>query len=165
MGCTRSLPCPCALGHKERRRRAIYDQFIRVGDVCTSEVGGSVRRWFLRRLRPIRVSGTGPDWLRDDLFFILAEPPGPGVGGPPVPSNWQRIDDVVPVISLATIANDGTAYDAGWAIDDCRWRPVPSAFGALSNVELRGQVAARDTDGYILRLAYQATVIGLKTAA
>jgi hypothetical protein len=86
------------------------------------------------------------------------------VGGPPVPSNWQRIDDVVPVIALATIANDGTAFDAGWALGDCRWS-VPSAFAALSNVELRGQVAARDTDGYILRLAYQATVIGLKTAA
>jgi hypothetical protein len=109
--------------------------------------------------------GIGPDWLRDDLSFILREPPGPGVGGPPVPSNWQRVDDVVPVIALATIANDGTAFDAGWAIDDCRWRTVPSAFGALRNVELTGQVAARDTDGYILRLAYQATVIGVKTAA
>jgi hypothetical protein len=106
--------------------------------------------------------GTGPGWLRDDLFFILPQPQFPP-GPPPVPSNWQRVDGVVPVISLATIANDGTANDAGWAIDDCRWRAVPSAFGALFNVELRGQVAARDTDGYILRLAYYATIIGRKS--
>ena len=105
--------------------------------------------------------GVGPDWLRDDLFFILNQPQVPP-GPPPVPSNWQRVDGVVPVISLATIANDGGANDAGWAIDDCRWRVVPSAFGGLSNIELRGQVAARDTDGYILRLAYYATVIGVK---
>jgi hypothetical protein len=106
--------------------------------------------------------GIGADWLRDDISFILHQPQFPPAP-PPIRSNWQRIDSVVPVISLATIANDGGARDAGWAIDDCRWSAVPSAQGALFDVELRGQVAARDTDGYILRLAYQATVIGLKS--
>jgi hypothetical protein len=105
--------------------------------------------------------GTGPDWRRDDLDFILHQPPLPP-GPPPSPSNWRRVDDVVPVIALATIANDGAANDAGWAIDDCRWTTVPSAAGGFSNVQLKGQVAARDTDGYILRLAYHATVIGSK---
>jgi hypothetical protein len=114
--------------------------------------------------------GVGPDWTRDDLSFILPQPaalpppggpafpPGPGT----TPSNWQRVDAVVPVIALATIANDGTAFDAGWAIDDCRWTTGPAGPAGMSNIILTGQVAARDTDGYILRLAYHATVIGRK---
>jgi hypothetical protein len=105
--------------------------------------------------------GVGSDWIRDDLSFILLEEPFPS-GPPPFPSNWFRVDRVVPVISLATIANDGGAQNAGWAIDDCRWTTVPTAPGAFRNVRLTGQVAARDVDGYILRLAYHVTVIGRK---
>ena len=56
---------------------------------------------------------------------------------------WRRLDDVVPIISLASIANKGHAIDAGWAVDWCTW-------GELHHrIYLKFGLAIRDVDGYL----------------
>ncbi|MBW2738342.1 MAG: hypothetical protein JRE64_05710 [Deltaproteobacteria bacterium] len=67
---------------------------------------------------------------------------------------WRRLDDVAPIVSLAAIGNDHRAIDAGWAVDWCNWynyRQVYLKFG----------LAIRDSDGWLYRVAYQITAVGI----
>ena len=86
--------------------------------------------------------GSGGAWLRDDGYVAVG----------PV---WSRLDGVVPVVTPTAIANDGEAINAGWAVDNCRW----STFGG--RILLMFQMAVRDSDGYLIRVAYQVTAMGL----
>jgi hypothetical protein len=65
------------------------------------------------------------------------------------------MEQVAAVVVPSAIRTGGRADDAGWAIDYCR--PALSEDGLLS---LICQIAVRDRDAIIYRLAYQATVIG-----
>jgi len=51
----------------------------------------------------LNFKGSGGSWRRVT---------GEMVRGP----KWKRLDDVVPIISLAAIANQGHAIEAGWAL-------------------------------------------------
>lgn len=86
--------------------------------------------------------GSGGTWKRDQAFHLV---------GP----YWKRVDNVAPMAALASIYNDQTAVNAGWATDNCNW--------ALWNnrILLIVSLAVSDIDGYVLRFAYQATAIGL----
>ena len=86
--------------------------------------------------------GSGSAWRLDDIFITF---------GP----TWRRLDGVVPSVALASVANDNTAVDAGWAVDNCRW----STFG--SRILLQSRVGVRDSDGHLYRVVYQATAMGL----
>jgi len=86
------------------------------------------------------------EWRRDEVFVVPPAPRAPA---------WATLDEVAAVVVPSAIYNRGRAVDAGWAIDSCR--PALREDGLLS---LICQIAVRDTDGYIFRLAYQATVIG-----
>jgi hypothetical protein len=86
-------------------------------------------------------TGTGQTWHADQLTITIG----------PV---WQHIDNVAPVAALASISNDQTAVDAGWATDYCTWNNVNG------KIELAVGLAVRDIDGHVLRVAYQATAIG-----
>jgi hypothetical protein len=86
--------------------------------------------------------GTGGTWRRDDIYIVIG----------PI---WRRLDGVVPVVSLASISNQHTAVDAGWAVDNCRWTTLGG------RILLQSRVAISDSDGHLLRLTYQATAMGL----
>ena len=68
---------------------------------------------------------------------------------------WRRLDAVVPIISLASISNDGNAINAGWAVNWCNWTEV------LHRIYLKFGLAVRDSDGYLLRVAYHITAVGI----
>jgi hypothetical protein len=85
--------------------------------------------------------GTGGSWKRDDIYIRV---------GP----RWSRLDDCAAVVSLASISNRNVANDAGWAVDNCRW----TTYGG--RLLLQCQLAVRDSDGYIHRVAYHATALG-----
>lgn len=57
--------------------------------------------------------------------------------------------------SLASIYNDEVSHDAGWAVDR-----VDADFDDESNrVILEADLAVRDTDGFVLRMAYHANIL------
>jgi len=80
-------------------------------------------------------------WRREDLYMKM---------GP----KWTNLQDVAPVVSLASISNVSTAVDAGWAVDNCRWGTING------HIHLQCRLAVRDVDGYIHRVAYHITAIG-----
>jgi hypothetical protein len=99
----------------------------------------------------LTVQGKGSSWFREKISFDV-----------PIPelraSNALRLVHWAPFVPLNSIANDHTAENAGWAVDN---------FG-LSNAgeDQRGStsvfanLAVRDSDGFILRLGYVVNLLG-----
>ena len=95
-------------------------------------------------------TGQGSDWLRDALELLV---------GPRFP-NGTRVEQLSATGALASIANDGTAVNAGWAVDE-----VDAAFDTTnSRIKLIARLAVRDVDGYVQRLSYKANAIVLLPA-
>jgi hypothetical protein len=68
---------------------------------------------------------------------------------------WRRLDDVAPIVSLASIGNKDHAVNAGWAVDWCNW------YRLNNRIYLRFKLCVRDSDGYLYRVAYQITAVGI----
>jgi hypothetical protein len=68
---------------------------------------------------------------------------------------WRRLDDVAPIVSLASISNKYHAVNAGRAVDWCTW-----SYRA-GRIYLRCKLCVRDVDGYLHRVAYQITAVGI----
>jgi|tagenome__1003787_1003787.scaffolds.fasta_scaffold19640589_1 hypothetical protein len=67
---------------------------------------------------------------------------------------WEKVDSVAPIISLATVYDDGPVSHPGWGIDDTRWSVLNG------QVRLDGQIAAIGSGALLIRLACYATIIG-----
>lgn len=89
--------------------------------------------------------GTGPKVLRDEISFNI---PGKSfLDG--------QVRKVVVTAGLSSIFNDGPANNAGWAIDS-----VEAGYEKKSNqIKVSAKLAVRDSDGYLLRFGFQATVL------
>jgi len=95
--------------------------------------------------------GQGGDWFRERVQFAV-----------PVPSlakgSQLKLIYWAPFVTLSSISNDRTATNAGWAVD---------GFGIASPKNLIGEtvgvycdLAVRDIDGFVVRLAYNVHLIG-----
>jgi hypothetical protein len=62
-----------------------------------------------------------------------------------------------PFVVLSSISNDNTATNAGWAVDSFRLLGTQQP---RTVVDVEADIAIRDADGWILRLAYCVTVLG-----
>jgi hypothetical protein len=80
-------------------------------------------------------------WDVDDLYI-------------PVGSRWHSIDDVTVVVSLAELRNDHGANWAGWSARHVRWAKWNDQLLIMADIGIR------DSDGYLQRVAYQATAVG-----
>lgn len=94
--------------------------------------------------------GQGADWRRLTLKAAIDIPAIPD-GKDFKALHWA------PGVSLAAISNDGTAKNAGYAIDSY-WLETPWQPGqqALPNIH----AAVRDGDGWILRMTYEINLVG-----
>ena len=100
----------------------------------------------------------------------------PPLVGPQDGSRWQRgqtsfniplpelpqgeglvIQQRAPTILLGSIQNDGTANNAGWAVDDFDLEVTSDASTVITPTF---NYAVGDTDGYMMRVAYTVTVVG-----
>lgn len=98
--------------------------------------------WLWSRVMPYSTfEAGGGSWLRRDIHI-------------PVGPRWLRLDDVSATVSLASMSNSHHAVNAGFASDNCRWTRHNSR--AL----LQSRLAVRDSDGYIHRVVYYATLTG-----
>lgn len=87
--------------------------------------------------------GIGPNWSSDELFIEITDPP------------WHSLSQVAPIVSLASIDNNGVASNAGWAVDDVTW-----SLAKGNILELISKIAVRDNDGHIYRVTYQVSALG-----
>jgi hypothetical protein len=67
---------------------------------------------------------------------------------------WKDLHDVAPIVSLAAIANQGHAVEAGWAVDWCNWHKTND------QIALHFGLAIRDVDGWLYRVSYHITAVG-----
>jgi hypothetical protein len=63
--------------------------------------------------------------------------------------------EITATASLASISNEGPAHGAGWAVDRCRARQDETG-----RVIVEADLAVRDIDGAVLRIAYTAIALG-----
>ncbi len=92
----------------------------------------------------------GSRWQRGQTFF--------DVPLPELPSNQGLvIQEWAPTVLLGSIQNDGTANNAGWAVDDF---DLEVSSEASTSVTATFNYAVGDTDGYMMRVAYSITVMG-----
>jgi hypothetical protein len=83
-------------------------------------------------------------WERNTLTFHVGRRFNPG-----------EVIRAIAVGGLASIFNKNVANNAGWACDgiDADWDDESG------HVSVRANLAVRDTDGYLLRIGYQVTVL------
>jgi hypothetical protein len=91
--------------------------------------------------------GTGANWHWD----AVETPIGVTI--------WDEVRQMTATASLASIANEATAENAGWATD--RAKPF---HGPDGRIWLRIDLAVRDTDGHLARFAYHGVVLGVVSA-
>ncbi|MGO9116386.1 MAG: hypothetical protein ACLQPD_02120 [Desulfomonilaceae bacterium] len=95
--------------------------------------------------------GTGGDWRRDEVQFALKFH---GIAEDKLVEMWYW----APFVTLNSISNEREAINAGWAVD--AFRMLVSPGDRLGGVTVSCDVAVRDSDGYILRLAYIVFIVG-----
>jgi len=95
--------------------------------------------------------GTGQNWERDTLSL--------GFNLPNIIPDKKllRIEQWTPLITLNAIYNKNHAVNAGWAVDEF-WGP--GAVETPGYINLWANVAIRDIDGYLYRVAYSLSIIG-----
>jgi len=99
---------------------------------------------------PLQGPQDGSRWHRGQGAFeipLRGLPTGQGL----VVEQWA------PTVLLGSIQNEHTAVDAGWAVDDF---DLLRSAEAVSAVEVVFDWAVGDTDGYLMRITYQVTVLG-----
>jgi len=87
--------------------------------------------------------GTGGSWLRDSLTFQIGRA-----------FTLTQYKQAVATASLASISNKDNAVNAGWAVDR-----VEAKRASNGKIELTMNLAIRDSDGYIHRIAYEVSVL------
>ena len=84
--------------------------------------------------------GDSHSWRRDKATFVH---PGVSLAG-------HQVKAIRATGGLAAISNTSWAKDAGWAVDEVR-----AAVTAQGEVALELDLAVRDTDGFVHRVAYE----------
>jgi hypothetical protein len=100
---------------------------------------------------------TNSDWARTTVEIpteIVFLPTGKAIK-----DSWGDFTipgaEITATASLASISNEGPAHGAGWAVDRCRARQDETG-----RVIVEADLAVRDIDGAVLRIAYTAIALG-----
>ena len=100
---------------------------------------------------PLQGPSDGSRWQRGQTFFSIPLRDLPADEG-------LVVEQWAPTVVVGSIQNDGTANNAGWAVDDFDLEP---GFGeATAAISPSFNFAVGDSDGYMMRVAYSVTVIG-----
>ena len=115
------------------------------------------------------VKGNSGSWLQETILFSPKFPYGilPKKKNPDKPEDEPpeqmmfQIEHWAPLVTLNVIANDGTAMNAGWAVDNFgfNWSNIKEKT-IFTLIPMFADIAVRDTDGYLLRIGYSITLVG-----
>ena len=86
-------------------------------------------------------------WNRKGLVFRI---------GP----RFRTVDRIAPVVSMTSIMNVNAANNAGWAVDFCEDYETFTPSRRSRTVFLQCRVGVRDSDGFMFRVNYYATMLG-----
>jgi hypothetical protein len=114
---------------------------------------GGQTLFFCSGVALVNYTGTGDDWQRDDLVFVVPSE-APGIGNPPPLPIPSFVDSVVTVVP-ATIQNDDPDDRVGWGIDN-----ADSVITATGNIQVTARIVAKGEDATIFRVAYHAVILG-----
>jgi hypothetical protein len=121
-------------------------------EVMEVPLPGGQTLFFCSGVAIVFFTGTGDDWNRDDLVFLVpSEQEGLSNPAPLAISNFA--DSVVTVVP-ATIQNDSGEGREGWGIDN--------ADSVLSgnNIEVTARIVVKGDQATVLRVAYHAVILG-----
>ena len=95
--------------------------------------------------------GTGQNWERDTLQLNFSLPNI-------IPNKkLLQIEHWTPLVTINAIYNKNHAVNAGWAVDEFWGTGSIKSSGSLS---LWANIAIRDIDGYLYRVAYNLSFVG-----
>ena len=100
----------------------------------------------------VGISGAHADgqaWTRFRVNWTRGLPLDPGKRLRPV--YWA------PFVTLSSFSNDNVVSNAGWAVDEFG---MSNTSGPTTFAEIWANLAVRDADGWILRLAYTVHIMG-----
>lgn len=108
----------------------------------------------------LHLKGTGGSWLRDRVILGLRLPSHLFPAG-----QGLLVEYWAPFVTLNAISNKEHAVNAGWAIDAFGFhfdeRHPPNEGYYMNSIPIWADLAVRDIDGYLLRLGYHVTVVGV----
>lgn len=91
------------------------------------------------------LKGVGSNWNRGIFTFW-------------VPTRFTHIEQITASAQLASISNDRTATNAGWAVDFIA--PKPNVVGTNRLIQIDVGLAVRDSDGFVNGIDYQINAVG-----
>ncbi len=112
-------------------------------EVIVSGPGDANRLFIYTGIAVFSFRGTGSRWLRDTLSFQIGRT-----------FTAAQFKKAAATASLASIANNGHAVNAGWAVDRIEARRASSG-----RIEVTMNLAVRDSDGFLNRVAYEVNVL------
>jgi hypothetical protein len=115
--------------------------------------GGGHTLFFCSGVALVNYSGTGGDWRRSNLVFVVPSEQ-PGIGNPPPLPIPNFADSVVTVVP-ATIQNDDPDDRVGWGVDN-----ADSVIDGNGNIQVTATIVARGEGATVLRVAYHAVILG-----
>jgi hypothetical protein len=112
-------------------------------EVVVSGPGDANRLFICTGIVVFNFKGSGGSWRHDTLTFQI--------GRTFTSSQFRK---VVAAASLASISNNDHAVNAGWAVDR-----VEAKRASNGKTEVKMNLAIRDVDGYVHRVAYEVNVL------
>ena len=112
-------------------------------DVAIYDPGDANRMFIYTGTAVFNFRGTGGSWKHGSISFEVGRYFEPG-----------RFRKAIVTASLASISNDDTAVNAGWAVDR-----VDVKRSSSGKMKITAKLAVRDVDGYLQRMAYKVTVL------
>ncbi len=126
---------------------------VEVLEVGVNGPGNANRLFIVCGVALINFNGTGDDWHRDNVTFLVPEE---GTGSNLAPLNVGSFDDSVVVAFPATIqSTDGETI--GWGVDT-----VDSVVDANGHVEVNARVVVRNDDATFIRMGFQVNILSHK---
>lgn len=112
-------------------------------DARTLVIGTGVAKFVFR--------GIGNEFLRSQVII----PTGVQIDAP----SFASYRGATVFAALASIANDGPANNAGWAMDSAEPFVAAGQLPPDGEFKIVAHLAVRDSDGFLLRIAYQVHVL------
>jgi hypothetical protein len=172
--CQNWLITPAALAYGESPPASIHDQkwLLVLSGVVIADLKGDSQAGWLHETVSFTPDMSGPDdpsSTSGPLNWAISRysiPKPPGSAGAQYLIRFS-VEECTPCASLGAIFNQGQSIDSGFAVD--AWRP--NHFGSGTDVltsrpvdklftGINVDLAVRDTDAWLYRLAYNITLVG-----